>query len=60
MNHTFSSYVKQQLESIGYSFMKCENNYWNFIEDGAIIDSNRHLGGLLRSLAKEFNIEWEN
>lgn len=57
MQHTFASYVKAELESAGYFFQKDVDNYWNMVENSVVIESNRSLGCLLRSLAKQFNIE---
>lgn len=56
MNKTFTYSVKDWLEQIGYSFHKCNDGYWNFSEDGVIIESSRWLGELLSKLAKEFGI----
>lgn len=57
MERTFASHVKAELESAGYFFQKDVDNYWNMIENDKVIESNRSLGCLLRSLAKQFNIE---
>ncbi len=63
MQHTFVSHVKAELESAGYFFQKDVDNYWNMVDNSAqdnkacVIESNRSLGCLLRSLAKQFNIE---
>lgn len=53
---TFSSTTREQLKFLGYSFHKCNDGYWNFSEDGVIIESSRWLGELLSKLAKEFGI----
>lgn len=53
---TFSSATREQLELLGYSFHKCNDGYWNFSEDGVIIESSRYLGELLIKLAVEFGI----
>ncbi len=61
MQHTFASHVKAELESAGYFFQKDVDNYWNMMDTSdkstSVIESNRSLGCLLRSLAKKFNIE---
>lgn len=57
MCSTYVSKVKQQLEEIGYSFFKCDNNYWHLMEDGVSLDSGRRLGELLMNIAKQFGIE---
>lgn len=57
MNQTFASHVKAELESAGYSFTKDVDNYRSMVDTSVVVESNRSLGCLLRSLAKQFNIE---
>lgn len=57
MEMTFASHVKAELESAGYFFQKDVDNYWNMMDTSGVVESNRNLGCLLISLAKQFNIE---
>lgn len=53
---THYSNVKSELESLGYSFTKDVNGWWNCFDNGVIINSSRWLGELLSQMANDLGV----
>ena len=54
---SYGAKVKSALEDAGFTFSKSlEDGYHQILMSGMVLDANRSLGDLLRSMAKELGV----
>lgn len=59
MNHTYTSNIRSQVISAGFTLMKCpQENTWQILDKREVVMQNRSQGDLMKKAAQEFNLAW--